>query len=93
MVEQPIRNYFAILSFKFGFLLYQSNVFLYLIQTNNICIPSSAISQKTNMGSFAANSGSSATTSAEGSDDECIETKGKHFDAGVFRSFSVPLEL
>ena len=39
-----------------------------------------------NMGSFAANSGSNATTSAEVSNDECIETKGKHFDAVVFRS-------
>ena len=38
------------------------------------------------MGSFAANSGSSATTSAESSDDECIQTEGKHFDATVFRS-------
>ncbi len=42
-----------------------------------------------NMGSFAATSGSSATTSAEGSDDECIQTKGKHFDAVVFRSFPI----
>ena len=40
-----------------------------------------------NMGSFAANSGSNATTSAEGSDDECIQTNGKHFDAVVFHSF------
>jgi len=43
------------------------------------------------MGSFATNSGSIATTSAEGSDDECIENYGKHFDAGVFHSFSAPL--
>jgi hypothetical protein len=40
-----------------------------------------------NMGSFAANSGSTATKSAEDGDDECIETKGKHFDAVGFRSF------
>ena len=39
------------------------------------------------MGSFAANSGSNATTSAEGNDDEYIETKGKHFDAVAFCSF------
>ncbi len=32
-----------------------------------------------NIGSFAANSGSSATTSAEGSEDEHIEEKGKPF--------------
>ncbi len=31
------------------------------------------------LGSFAANSGSSATTSAEGSEDEHIEEKGKPF--------------
>ena len=63
---------------------------LYLIQTDNICIPSSVITQKANIGSFAANSGSNSTTSAEGSDDECIETNGKLFDAGSFRSFYVP---
>ena len=63
-------------------------MFVYLIQTNNICIPSSFISQKANTGSFAANSGSNATTSAEGKDDKCIETKCKHFDAGFFSSFS-----
>jgi len=57
-----------------------------LILTNNNCSPSSVISQMANMGSFAANSGSSATTRAEGSDDEYIQTKGKHFDAVVSRS-------
>jgi len=40
-----------------------------------------------NMGSFASNSDSNATKSAEGSDDEYIETNNKHFDAVVFRSF------
>ena len=40
-----------------------------------------------NIGSFAANSGSIAATSEEGSDDECIETKGKTFDAVLFHSF------
>ena len=47
--------------------------------TNIIGIPSPFISQKANMGSFAAHSGSSATTSAEGDDDERIEEEGKIF--------------
>jgi len=58
-----------------------------LILTNNNCSPSPVISLMANMGSFAAISVSNASTNAEGSDDECIETIGKHFDAVVFRSF------
>ena len=42
-----------------------------------MCVPSLVISHVANMGSFAANSGSSATTSAEGSDADHIEDKSK----------------
>ena len=46
------------------------------------------ISQVANMGSFAANSGSSATTSADDSEDEHIEERGKLFLRPVLlRSF------
>jgi hypothetical protein len=46
------------------------------------------------MGSFAANSGGSATTSAEGSEDKHIEEKGKLFLRLVLlRSFFVSLVL
>ena len=56
--------------------------------TNIICISSLVISRVANMGSFAANSGSSATTSAVGSDDDQIKEKGKLFWRPVLlRSF------
>jgi hypothetical protein len=54
-------------------------MFVELKLTNIICIPSLVISHVANMGSFAANSGSSATTSAEGNDDNNIGEKDKHF--------------
>ena len=66
----------------FGFSLYiYYYVFLFLNQafvlvklklTNIICIQFLVISQVANMGSFAAVSGSNATTSAEDSEDEHI---------------------
>ena len=72
----------------FGFSLYNYNGFLFFNQasvfaklklTNIICIPSLVISQVANMGSFAVNFGSNATTSAEGNDNDNIEENGKLF--------------
>ena len=54
-------------------------MFVKLKLTSIICIPSLVISQVANMGSHASNSGSSGTTSAEGSDDDNIQEKGKLF--------------